>query len=602
MTGPRYLSFSARRLLGLTTVGCLLALPFQRAQAVPFASGLRSIGGGAYQFILNEQADNVVISRNVGGDLALDSLGKGRHTFNLGAASDFSISVSNQAPAGFTAVDDSTNLFTSFDRPSGLVINNIPSSPYFGTIYINQPRSIAGGNPITTSAGRVMGEGVYSLTADRNGVNLPTFAVPATANDPSLAKAPGISTDPVNTSSMYRLGMDDAGNLIASDWSNTVGGLKYLSANLTVGGPLLQGESGPTGGVPSSTPGYALHGSVVGEPQAKGRLGVDLVVSAMDEDMDADQPFAVNNDGNNIWTWNVGAVVGNYAGAPELTVAVGDLYTSAGSPRQISGEVGFSGQPVGVDGAGTAVFLGLNLGVTANAQYNAHFDKWYLSGARVNGDDSSSLVILTPEGAGGDGRDIQVDWASRQFAIDHGLDGYADDPSVPASLDPNNDIFRNVHNVTFSPDNTTMYLHRRTVYDTDPLLGVGTAYGAKILAVPLDANGLPIIEIDNNGTPADTSDDSITNLEPIYTAGNPALSGSYSSIKADIAGNLYFTDNIGERLEYFSLGGQTTAITSNNAALTAGAFSLTTVPEPAGIATLALSGVLSLSIGKRRRG
>jgi len=599
MAGPRYLRFSARRLLGLTAVGSLWAFPFQQAQAVPFASGLHKLGGSVYEFVLNESADNVVVSRNVGGDLVLGALGTGRHSFNLGAATNFAIEVENDAPAGFTAVNDAANLFTSFDRPSGLAINSIPSSPYFGAVYVNQGRSSTAAGPVVTTAGRVMGNGVYALTADRKGVNLPTYAVPGTANDPGLAKAPGISFDPANVNSMYRLGMDDAGNLIASDWSNTHGGLKYLTADLTAGGPLLQGESGPSGGVPSSTPGVALHGSVVGEPQVSGSLGVDLVVSAMDEDLDVNPPFANPSDGNSVWTWNVGATSSNYSGAPKLTVAVGDLYTSSGLPRQSSGVSSLlSGQQVGVDSAGRQVFLDLNIGVTANAQYNAHFDKWYLSGARTNGSDSSNLVILTPEGPGGDGRDIQVDWASRQFAIDNGVDGYTDSAGDTPSLGVN-DIFRNVHNVTFSPDNETMYLHRRSVFSNDPLLGTGTAFGAPILAIPLDSNGLPIIEIDNNGTLGDTSDDTITNLEPIFTAKNPATASAASNLKTDIAGNIYYTDSISQRLEYFSLGGRSVAVTSNNSALTAGAFQLTTVPEPATLTLLGMACLTGLPNRKR---
>ncbi len=559
--------------------------------AAPYASGVRNLGGSTYEFILNEGADNVVISRDGGNNLTLGSLGAGRHTFDLGGFSTFDIAVSNSAAAGFTAVDDSTNPFVDFDRPGGLAINTIPTSPYFGTIYVNQNRSTNGPDPVSTANGRAMGNGIYSLTADRLGVDLPTFTVPANANDPALAKLPaGITVNTSSSSSLYRIGMDDGGNIIAGDWTDDVGGLKYISADLTTGAVLLREERGPTGGVLSDDSDelgpLALHGSIPGEPQVRGTYGVDLVVAAMDEDLDADLQIDSANDGNSIWEWNIGSTTSNFAGAPRLVAAVGDLHTSSGQDKNSSGVTfpAFSFNPAGTHSDGSPVFLDYNIGVTANAQYNEHFDKWYLSGARTNGDDSSNLVVLTPEGPGGDGRDIEVDWASKQFTIDNGLDGYVDDPD-PAFLlddDPNNDIFRDVHNITFSPDNTVMYVQRREVEDQNPILGEGTGLGAKILAIPLDENGVPDIQIsvDDNGTPEDPFDDIITsNITPVFTSASQLSQGSFSQVKTDAAGNLYFTDNISEGLEYFSLGGSTLATTSNNAALSAGDFSLVTL-EP----------------------
>lgn len=572
------------RVISAAAAAAMMASP-ALTDAAPYASGVRKTSGSTYEFILNEAADSVVITRDGGNTLSLGALGAGRHTFDLQSFGSFDIKVSRNSAPGFTAIDDSANLFTSFDRPGGLAINTIASSPYFGTVYVNQVRSLNGGEQVSTAAGRNMGNGVYALTADRLGVDLPTFSVPGSANDPTLAKTPGFLVEPDSAAgggnSGYRLGMDEAGNLVLSDWSDIYGGLKVMSADLTTGGPLLRGESGPTGGVESDDSDdigpLPLHGSVNGEPQISGVWGQNLVVSAMDEDLDADLQVTTANDGNHVWTWNVGSTLTNYAGAPSLTVRVGDLYTANGADRFTSGvtqSADLSGNPTGTHSDGSPVFLDSNIGVTANAQYNAHFNKWYLSGSRSNGDDSSSLVILTPEGPGGDGRDIQVDWASKQFTIDAGLDGFTNDPAVALSLDPHNDIFRQAHNVAFSPDNTMMYLQRRLVHAENPVLGTNTDLGTAILGVPLDENGLPIIEIDDNGTPEDTSDDFITNFLAIDTAKNPGSQGSYSQVKVDAAGNLFFSDNISERLEYFSLGGNSVSTYSNTAALDAGVFSI----------------------------
>lgn len=571
-----------RQAFAAAILATLVAAP--ALEAAPYASGVRNTAGSNYEFILNEASSNVVVSFDSGSDLTLGALGAGRHTFDLGAASTFEIAVAGSTPAGYNAVDDTANLFTSFERPGGIQINTIASSPYFGTIYVNQNRGDLNSSaliftPAVTAAGRTVDNGIYSLTADRVGVNLTDFSVPADPSDTSLAKTAGITIDQVSSSSFYRIGMDDGGNIIAGDWTNGLGGLKYLSADLTSGGELFTQTGAGTGGVIAvdGMGPYVVHGSIVGEPQVSGTYGVDLVVSAMDEDIDADFTFDSANDGNAVWAWDFGSSTSPSSPRPELVVAPGDLYTSTGQDKNTSGVTfpGFSGNPAGTHSDGSPVFLDYNIGVAANAQYNAHFDKWYLAGARSNGDDSSSLVVLTPEGPGGDGRDIQVDWASKQFSIDNGLDGFTDDEAAPLSLDPNNDIFRQATSVAFSPDNTTMFVMRRTVHGTNDVLGTPSDLGAAVLAVPLDENGVPVIEVDDNGTPEDTSDDFISNITPIFTADNAG--GFLHDVKTDAAGNVYYTSNASERVEYFSLGGNTLATTTS-----AGTFAIVTVEALAG--------------------
>ncbi len=534
------------------------------AFAASYASGIRNTGGTNYEFILNEAASNVTVNLAGGGSTNLGALGAGRHTFTAPGA--FDIAVASSSTPGFTRIDDNANRFTHFERPGGLAVNSNPASPYFGTVYVNVNRSeVTVGVPVSTVSGRPMGNGVYSLTADRNGVNLTDWTVPANPDDTSLAKLPpGIQFSTTSSSSIYRIGMDDYGNLLLADWTDAFGGLKVMSADLTTGGVLLRGEGGTRPNIPLSDDSdefglLPLHGSINGKPQATGTWGVDLSVAAMDEDMDVDLVLNTADDGNSVWRWNIGSTLTNFAGAPSLEVGVGSL-TSPGAAT-------------GQHTDGTPVFLNLNIGVTANAIYNEHFDKWYLAGARANGNDSSSLVILTPEGPGGDGKDIVVDWSSKQFSIDNGLDGYVDttDPIEPLSEDPASDILRQAHNVTFSPDNTVMYVQRRIVNGENPILGATslTGLGAKILAIQLDENGLPIIGVDDGGTPEDKTDDKLTGITPIFTLGAQGSTGSNSDIQTDAAGNLYFSDNISERLEYYRRGGSFVATTSS-----AGTFSI----------------------------
>lgn len=547
-----------KQLIAISAAAAAVGLAGE-AFAASYASGIRNTGGTNYEFILNEAASNVTVNLAGGGSTNLGALPAGRHTFTAPGA--FDIAVASSSVPGFTRIDDNANRFTHFERPGGLAINNNPSSPFFGTIYVNQNRSeVTVGVPVNTVSGRPMGNGVYSLTADRNGVNLTDWTVPANADDASLAKLPpGIQFSTTSSSSIYRIGMDDGGNLLLADWTDGFGGMKVMSADLTTGGVLLRGEGGTRPNIPLSDDSdefglLPLHGSINGRPQATGTWGVDLSVAAMDEDMDVDLVLNTANDGNSVWRWNVGSTLTDFAGAPSLEIGVGSLT----SPTAATGQ----------HTDGTPVFLSLNVGVTANAHYNAHFDKWYLSGARFNGDDSSSLVIATPEGEGGDGKDIVADWSSKQFSIDNGLDGYVDvtDPIFANSLDPNNDIFRNAHNVWFSPDNTVMYVQRRQVLAENPILGATslTGLGAKILAVALDENGLPVIGVDDGGTPEDKSDDKLTGITPIFTLENQGTAASFSDLQTDAAGNLYYSDNASERLQFYSRGGSFVATTSSS--------------------------------------
>src|SRR5688500_712954 len=106
--------------------------------AVPYASGVRNTGGTNWEFVLNEAADIVTITRDGGNPLVINNATAGRHTFDMMSFANFEIAVSKAAPVAWTELSDPANLFTRFERPTGLAINNIPSSPHFGAIYVMQ--------------------------------------------------------------------------------------------------------------------------------------------------------------------------------------------------------------------------------------------------------------------------------------------------------------------------------------------------------------------------------------------------------------------------------------------------------------------------------
>ena len=540
------------------------------ASAVPYASFVRNTGGASWEFVVNENADVVTVLRDGGNPVVL-STSAGRKTFDMTGFNDFEIQVSKSAPEAWTTISDLTNKYTRFERPNGLVLNNDPSHEFFGSIYVLNGTNLAAAGV----NGRPTGDGVYALTADMLGVDLVTELALTDPNDTSAAKAPGWKVDnpthpgtggnpptPLQLSenvSAWRLGLDASGNVIASDWSDINGGVNWASADLSTGGRLLgrgynldgsptgaDAQTGPTGGVFSLESDeigpLPLHGSIVSKPYVTGTVGVDLTLWAMDEDLDTDLSHP-GNDGNSIWKWNIGAATDFDALAPDLVVDAGSV----------------------------PGFLGLNSGVLANAHFSPQHGKWYLTQNRSEGtNNDAGLVIVTPDN--GNGMSPTLEWSSAAQSVANNLDGNAG----PAGIQ---DIFRQFGaGITISADGTELYMHRAgispapsvgpPVATSNPVLGVGTNLSGSVLVIPLDENGLPIIEI---------TDGMITNWDSITTISNTSTANR-REVAVDLAGNVYTTNNSSELLQVFSPGGSFTAITGSD-----GTFSLEAFAPPEGL-------------------
>jgi hypothetical protein len=514
--------------LAISAYVCFIAT-CDSLQAAPYATGVRDTGNNVWQFVLNAPADNVTVLRNGGNAENLGALAAGRHTFNMAGFNSFEIVVTDSAPVGWTRISDPANRFSNFEQPTGLAINTDPSSPYFGTIYVNNSRTNA------TVSGRTMGAGIYALSADLIGVDLANnFAVVTNANDTTQAKAPGWTPENGSTSP-WRMTLDAGGNIILGDWSDDFGGIKYANPSLTMGGLVLNEEGGPGGGVFSSVSdefGFIpLHGSIASKPVVTGTLGTDLTVWAMDEDLDSDTEHP-GDDGNSIWRWNVGDDT-NHTINPTLVIDAGSIpQTTEATPRPN--------------------FVPTNAGTAVNAHFEPRFDKWYLtqrSGLGATGE-TSGLVVLTADGV--DGTSPDLEWSSLQFSIDHGLDGNN-------SLTGIQDIFKHAGSVAISPDGTQLFLHRARMTDTggadtNPVLGPTSNAPGVVLVIPLDENGVPDLTVSNG---------MVSNIGSITLTGNNLFKTNYE-ITFDAAGNLYITHSDSELLEAYSPGGDTVATTSWN--------------------------------------
>ncbi len=520
------------------------------AEAVPYASEVRNTSGSTWEFVLNQDATNVSVTRNGGNVVNLGAMTAGRHTFDMTGFSSFDIKVSNTAASAWTWTNDTPGLFDDFERPTGLAVNSNPQNlAFFGTVYVNNS------NPGTTGTGRTMGDGVYPLTADLKGVNLSTFAAVADANDTTQAKAPNWAVAG-STSSPWRMSLDNAGNLIAGDWSDANGGMKWASPDLSDGGPLLNTQGGPTFGVENPTqPGTYMHGSIMSKPYVTGTLGTNLVVYGVDEDLES-TPGA--GDGDNLWKWNVGATKDHtgYIGNPTLVIKPSSVVNASNSPTDTAG----------------VPFLENSGGHFVDAIFSPQYNKWYISQASTVGDEKSSLVVVDATGA-----QPVAKWSSRQFSIDHGLDGAPDDPGTPESTGIN-DILREAWAMKMSPDGKKLYVvlsKAHIVADGDgpanPYIGPATSsVPGAVLIINLDANGLPDIQVNNNGTPGNTADDFITNITTLPLTLPASGNLDRVNIDLDAAGNVYVTSNITEKLYEFSPGGNTLATTSSG-----GTFSVT---------------------------
>jgi hypothetical protein len=538
-----------------------LGVSVSALHATPYATNVFNTAGNSWQFTLNAPANDVTVLRNGANPVDLGPLTAGAHTFDMTGFSSFNIQVKNSAPDAWTSISDPSNAFDDFTFPNGVAINqNATDLKYFGTVYVANANGVQGaaGTAVSTASGRAMGDGIYALTSDMKGVNLPAMTPVASANDTSQAKVVGLDVVAGGTSAPNRISLDAAGNVIISDWSDASGGVKYMSKDLSTGGRVLAGVQAftPTGTTPDPTPladglgngpaggiystqqdaigSLPLHGSVVSKVYTTGSVGNNLTIYTMDEDLDLDLS-APNNDTNSIWRYNVGNATEFESQAPTVVVK------STSIPAVSDGGVNFIG-----------AFGG---GVRADMLYDPTHQQWIITNGRSSGNQSngSSVIIVKAALDGSQAGTPQVVWSSRQFTIDNSLDADTADPTA-------NDIFRRVGQVALSPDGKFLIMHRTgsdVAYD-------GIAVG-DLLVVPLDANGIPMINV---------SGGLVTNVTAFSEIGGQGAHTTSNSVEFDAAGNLYVANSsvtaglIGQDVQVFSPGGNWIASTNSDGTFT----------------------------------
>src|SRR5665213_254791 len=199
------------------------------ASATPYASGVTN-SGGTINWHLNESVTNgivyVLFNKGTVSNYIGTNVLAGPQSFSLGAHTNFSINVFNVgtgsphqiSPASGNGAGQTP--LVDFNGPRGIGINNNPSSPYFGTIYV---ANAAGG----TDGVRTTQRGIYALNADFSDA----FGYNTNAMPPVGTGAGQIQYGASTTYAPYRVfvGTDDVVYIADGDSSGTVGAGAWMT-------------------------------------------------------------------------------------------------------------------------------------------------------------------------------------------------------------------------------------------------------------------------------------------------------------------------------------------------------------------------------------
>lgn len=275
-------------------------------QATPYASNLTN-NNGTVSFRLNESADNVKVLWNGGANEAdLGPRGAGLHVANVGASGTFQVRAFKVSPPGFVTpiapnqggiVQISTDSsLTRFTQPRGLVVNNDPSSPYFGRVYVSNADASAVTN-FAFQGTRTLQRGIYLLNSDLSDA----------LGRGDAASTAGIALATTGTGSPYRLSLGPEGNLYIADWSDAVGSLYVTDPDVSPGsGANVLG--GPVGS-PFPVTATRIHGSIAAAVVEGTLAAGNLTAYVIDEDLQPDRASTTQNARNSLWRHDIGGTL-----------------------------------------------------------------------------------------------------------------------------------------------------------------------------------------------------------------------------------------------------------------------------------------------------
>jgi hypothetical protein len=184
--------------------------------AVPYASGIDQ-SGTTVNFILNDDADNVIVKRSSGGNLNLGPLSKGPQSFDTGGAASYEIVVANYPGGAWTQISDDSLTQSKYFSPRGVTVNRNATSSNFGRIYVSEG---LGG---LTGSGRTTTDGLYVMGADQSDI----------LSQGDSAAAGGVDWTTGGSNSPFKISIAPDNTVYIADWSDAHSGLWRAPADVS---------------------------------------------------------------------------------------------------------------------------------------------------------------------------------------------------------------------------------------------------------------------------------------------------------------------------------------------------------------------------------
>jgi hypothetical protein len=313
MKKPTRLTRPAFRGFALALV--ITALSGYVAKATPYATCLTNNGDGSVSFRLNQTTTTNdtawVISGGVTNQLQTPGgpvLTRGLITtdtnlFLIPSGAVFQVRIKHTGSGVIT-----TNSPTvAFNSPRGIAVNNNPTSPYFGWVYV--------GN----SAAGTKGDGMFAFTSD-------LFDI---LGQGAVAKTGGYNFGTGGTSAPYHTSVAPDDSVLVTDWSDASGNVISMPPDLSSFTYLLKQLTGT-----AATPVGAAnnHGSVISAFIVG--TGADRKLYTMDEDYQTDPTATAVTELNSAWEYDIGNGPLPWTAAPNRKIMTPYLATFSGQQQK----------------------------------------------------------------------------------------------------------------------------------------------------------------------------------------------------------------------------------------------------------------------------
>lgn len=305
-------------LLRLTVGLAVTALAACPAGATPYATSLTNNGTGTISFRLNQTTgtNDLVQVISSGGtvtnSLQLPSgdpanvLPRGLIITNLGVAPGaFQVRIKHTG----SGIISTNSPPLPFNAPRGVAVNNHPSSPYFGQVYV------------ANGAAGSKGLGMFAFGSDLSDI----LGQGVTGKSGGYAFLGGGSS-PYHTS----IAPDDS--VLVTDWSDASGNLLSMPPDLSSNSFVLKQIEGPNFAV-SPVGSNNNHGSVISAFIVGS--GASRKLYTMDEDYQTDPTAAAATEWNSAWEYDIGNGPTPWSNAPNRKIMTPYLASFAGQNQKL---------------------------------------------------------------------------------------------------------------------------------------------------------------------------------------------------------------------------------------------------------------------------